>query len=101
MPFANLTGEPGKEYLGDGMAEELISALAQVPGLKVPGCTSTFAYKGHLGGIRRIAQDLGVAAILEGSVRSAGERLRISARWWTLRTAHRDSCDGASTSRLR
>jgi TolB-like protein/DNA-binding winged helix-turn-helix (wHTH) protein/Tfp pilus assembly protein PilF len=80
MPFANLTGDPGRDYLGDGMAEELISALAQLPGLKVPARTSTFAYKGRSGDVRRIAQDLGVAAILEGSVRSAGERLRISAR---------------------
>ncbi len=64
LPFANLTGEPGKDYLGDGMAEELINALAQVPGLKVPSRTSTFAYKGREVDIRRIAQDLGVATIL-------------------------------------
>ncbi len=80
LPFANLTGEPAKDFLGDGMAEELINALAQVPGLKVPARTSTFAYKGHNVDIRRIAQDLGVATVLEGSVRSTGERLRISAR---------------------
>ncbi len=80
MPFANLTGDPAKDYLGDGMAEELINALAQVPGLKVPARTSAFAYKGREVDIRRIAQDLGVATILEGSVRSMGERLRVSAR---------------------
>jgi TolB-like protein/DNA-binding winged helix-turn-helix (wHTH) protein len=80
MPFANLTGEPAKEYLGDGMAEELINALAEVPGLKVPSRTSTFAYKGREVDIRQIAHDLHVATILEGSVRSAGERLRVSAR---------------------
>ena len=80
MPFANLTGEPAKDYLGDGMAEELINSLAQVPGLKVPARTSVFAYKGRSVDIRRIAQDLGVATILEGSIRSAGERLRVSAR---------------------
>jgi len=80
LPFANLTGEPAKDFLGDGMAEELINALAQVPGLKVPARTSVFAYKGHNVDIRRIAQDLGVATILEGSVRSTGERLRVSAR---------------------
>jgi TolB-like protein/DNA-binding winged helix-turn-helix (wHTH) protein/Tfp pilus assembly protein PilF len=80
LPFANLTGEPAKEYLGDGIAEELINVLARVPGLKVPARTSTFAYKGHPTDIRRIAKDLSVATILEGSVRSAGERLRISAR---------------------
>ncbi|HEV2702533.1 MAG TPA: winged helix-turn-helix domain-containing protein [Steroidobacteraceae bacterium] len=80
MPFANLTGEPGKEYLGDGMAEEIINALSAVPGLKVPARTSSFAYKGRDADVRRIARDLGVATVLEGSVRSAGERLRISAR---------------------
>jgi TolB-like protein len=54
------------------MAEELINSLAHVPGLKVPARTSSFAYKGRTVDIRRIAQDLGVATILEGSVRSAG-----------------------------
>ncbi|HEY6456778.1 MAG TPA: winged helix-turn-helix domain-containing protein [Steroidobacteraceae bacterium] len=80
MPFANLTGDPAKGYLGDGMAEELINTLAQVPRLKVPARTSTFSYKGRDVDIRRIAQDLNVATILEGSVRSTGERLRVSAR---------------------
>jgi TolB-like protein/DNA-binding winged helix-turn-helix (wHTH) protein/Flp pilus assembly protein TadD len=80
MPFANLTGEPAKEYFSDGMAEELIDALGQVPGLKVPARTSTFTYKGRQSDIRRIAQDLSVATVLEGSVRSAGERIRVNAR---------------------
>ena len=80
LPFANLTGAPTKDYVGDGIAEELINALARVPGLKVPARTSTFAYKGRDADVRRIARDLGVATVLEGSVRSAGERLRISAR---------------------
>jgi TolB-like protein/DNA-binding winged helix-turn-helix (wHTH) protein len=80
MPFINLSGEPAKDYLGDGMAEELINTLAQVPGLKISARTSVFAYKGRNVDIRRIAQDLGVATILEGSVRSAGEHLRVSAR---------------------
>ncbi|HEV2700778.1 MAG TPA: winged helix-turn-helix domain-containing protein [Steroidobacteraceae bacterium] len=80
MPFANLTGEPGKDYLADGMADELINALSAVPGLKVPARTSSFAYKGRETDVRQIAHDLGVATILEGSVRSAGDRIRISAR---------------------
>jgi TolB-like protein/DNA-binding winged helix-turn-helix (wHTH) protein/tetratricopeptide (TPR) repeat protein len=80
LPFANLTGAPTKDYLGEGIAEELIDALAHVPGLKVPAPTSTFAYKGRDADVRRIARDLGVTTVLEGSVRSAGERLRISAR---------------------
>jgi len=80
MPFANLTGAPGNEYLGDGMAEEIINVLSGVRGLKVPARTSSFAYKGRDADVRRIGRDLGVATVLEGSVRSAGERIRISAR---------------------
>jgi TolB-like protein/DNA-binding winged helix-turn-helix (wHTH) protein len=80
MPFANLTGEPAKDYLGDGMAEELIEALARVPGIKVSDRTATFAYRGHDIDIGRIAKDLGVATVLEGDVRGAGERVRVSTR---------------------
>ncbi len=80
VPFANLTGEPAKEYFSDGMAEELINALAGVPGLKVPARTSSFAYKGRNMDVRQIARDLEVAAVLEGSVRSAGERVRVTAQ---------------------
>jgi TolB-like protein len=80
VPFVNLTGDPSKEYFSDGMAEELIDALANVPGLKVPSRTSSFAYKGRDTDVRRIAQDLGVAKILEGSVRSAGDTVRVTAQ---------------------
>jgi TolB-like protein/Tfp pilus assembly protein PilF len=80
LPFANLTGDAGKEYFGDGMAEELIHMLTRVPGLKVPSRTSSFAYKGKNIDIRRIAKDLGVETVLEGSVRSAGERIRVTAQ---------------------
>jgi len=80
VPFANLTGDASKEYFSDGMAEELINALAHVQNLNVPARTSSFAYRGRNVDVRQIARDLGVAAILEGSVRSAGERIRVSAR---------------------
>jgi adenylate cyclase len=79
LPFANLTGDATKDYLGDGMAEELISTLIRIQGLKVPARTSTFAYKGRNTDIRQIARDLGVGSILEGSVRAAGKRIRITA----------------------
>jgi len=62
------------------MAEELIDALANVPGLKVPSRTSSFAYKAHDIDVRRIAKDLGVAKILEGSVRIAGDEVRVTAQ---------------------
>lgn len=80
LPFANLTGEADKEYFSDGIAEELINALAKVPGLEVASRTSAFAYKGRNTDIRQIASDLGVATVLEGSVRSAGDRVRITAQ---------------------
>jgi TolB-like protein len=79
VPFANLTGEPAKEYFSDGMAEELINVLSKVPGLEVASRTSSFAYKGKNSDIRQIARDLDVATILEGSVRSAGARIRVTA----------------------
>jgi transcriptional activator of cad operon len=80
MPFANLTGDPAKDYLGDGMAEELIDALARVPGIKVPPRSATFAYRGRNADLHRIARELRVATILEGDVRSVGDRIRISTR---------------------
>jgi TolB-like protein len=80
LPFANLTGDPGKEYFSDGMAEELIHTLARVPGLKVPARTSSFAYKGRKIDVRRVARELEVGAVLEGSVRSAGDRIRVTAQ---------------------
>lgn len=80
LPFANLTGDPAKEYLADGMAEELIHALTRVPGLRVTARTSSFAYKGRAIDIRRIGAELGVTAVLEGSVRSTAQRLRITAQ---------------------
>ena len=80
LPFANLTGDTGKDFLGEGLAEELIHTLARVPGLRVPARTSTFAYKGRDTDVRRIAQELEVSTVLEGSVRAAGERIRITAQ---------------------
>ena len=80
LPFVNLTGDPGKEYFSDGMAEELIHVLARVPGLRVPSRTSSFAYKGRQVDLRQIARDLDVETVLEGSVRSAGERIRVVAQ---------------------
>ena len=80
MPFVNLTGDPAKDYLGDGLAEEVINTLTKVPGLQVPARTSSFAYKGRETDIRQIARDLNVGTVLEGSVRSAGKRIRVTAQ---------------------
>ena len=80
LPFVNLTGDPGNAYLGDGMAEELLVILSRARGLRVPARTSSFAYRGRDVDIRTIARDLGVEAVLEGSIRSAGERIRVTAQ---------------------
>ncbi len=80
LAFANLTGDPAKEYFSDGMAEELIHILARIPGLKVPSRTSSFSYKGRNMDVRQISRDLDVGVVLEGSVRGAGERIRVTAQ---------------------
>src|SRR6202167_5123706 len=80
LPFANLSGDKEQEYFSDGLAEEVINALAKLPGLKVIARTSAFAFKGQNTDIRRIAETLGVANILEGSVRRSGNRIRVTAQ---------------------
>jgi TolB-like protein len=79
-PFANMSRDTDDEYFSDGLAEEVINALAQVPSLKVIARTSAFAFKGKNEDIRRIADTLGVTNILEGSVRRAGSRVRVTAQ---------------------
>ncbi|HET9706867.1 MAG TPA: hypothetical protein VFP39_01050, partial [Gemmatimonadales bacterium] len=78
LSFENLTGNPGDQYLSDGMTEEIIGQLAQVRGLKVISRTSTEALKGTHLTLRQIADTLGVRHVLEGSVRHAGNRLRVA-----------------------
>jgi serine/threonine protein kinase/Flp pilus assembly protein TadD len=80
LPFANLSADPDNEFFSDGLTEELMNVLARNPGLKVTGRTSSFAFKGKQEDLRGIGQKLGVGAILEGSVRKAGTRLRITAQ---------------------
>jgi serine/threonine-protein kinase len=76
LPFANLSPDPENEYFADGMSDELINALAKVPGLRVVSRTSAFAFKGRQQDVRTIGTQLGVECVLEGSVRRAGRRLR-------------------------
>ncbi len=80
LPFANLGGEKDGEYIGDGLAEDIINELTKIPGLKVIARTSAFAFKGQNRDIRMIAKALGVTNILEGSVRSLGGRIRVAAQ---------------------
>ena len=80
MPFANLSGDPAKDYFSDGMSEELLNLLTRVPGLKVASRTSSFAYKDREVDVRQIGRELGVSAVLEGSVRQASDQVRITAQ---------------------
>jgi non-specific serine/threonine protein kinase len=80
LPFVNMSPDPDNEYFSDGLAEELINALAQLEGLRVASRTSAFAFKGKSEDIRKIGELLNVATVLEGSVRKAGTRLRIQAK---------------------
>src|SRR5215471_14122530 len=79
LPFANTSGDKEQEYFSDGLAEEIINALAQIPGLKVTARTSAFAFRGKEQDITKIAEVLHVTTILEGSVRKAGNRIRVTA----------------------
>ena len=78
LPFANLSPSPDHEFFADGMTDELINALAKVPGLHVVSRTSCFAFKGRPEDAREIGRRLQVRTVLEGSVRRAGQRLRVS-----------------------
>src|SRR6202022_3942192 len=82
LPFGNMSADKGDEYLSDGMTEELINVLAKVPGLRVPGRTSCFAFKGKNEEdiFRKVGDQLHVGTVLEGSVRKAGDKLRVTAQ---------------------
>ena len=80
LPFANMSGDKEQEYFSDGLAEEIINALTHIPGLKVTARTSAFAFRGREQDITKIAEALRVTTVLEGSVRRAGDRIRVSAQ---------------------
>jgi TolB-like protein/Tfp pilus assembly protein PilF len=80
LPFANMSGDPEQEFFSDGISEELLNVLAKVKGLRVTSRTSAFAFKGTNTAVPEIAQKLGVKHVLEGSVRMAGDRVRITAQ---------------------
>ncbi len=80
LPFANMSRDPDDEYFSDGLAEEILNLLAKIPGLKVTARTSSFAFRGKEQDITKIAEALRVRTILEGSVRRAGNRIRVTAQ---------------------
>ncbi len=80
LPFVNMSGDIENEYFSDGLSEELLNVLAKMPGLKVAGRTSSFQFKGENKDLRLIGEQLGVAHVLEGSVRQSGRKVRITAQ---------------------
>ncbi|MCJ7556227.1 MAG: tetratricopeptide repeat protein [Gammaproteobacteria bacterium] len=80
LPFVDMSPAKDQEYFTDGLTENLLNGLAQVPGLQVAGRTSSFAFKGKNEDLRSVGEQLGVANILEGSVQKSGERIRITAQ---------------------
>jgi adenylate cyclase len=80
LPFDNLSGDPEQEYFSDGLTDEIITALSSVPKLFVIARNSTFTYKGKPVKVQQVSEDLGVRYVLEGSVRKAGDKIRISAQ---------------------
>lgn len=80
LPFVNMSHDEENEYLGDGITEDLCTALSQIKGLRVPARTSSFMFKGKTENIRKIGKQLNVSTVLEGSVSKAGNKVRISAQ---------------------
>ncbi len=80
LPFSNMSGDPEQEYFSDGITEDIITGLSRVRTFLVIARNSSFAYKGRSPDIRKVASDLGVRYVLEGSVRKAGNRVRITAQ---------------------
>jgi TolB-like protein len=80
LPFANMSDDPDNEYFSDGVTEEIINALAKVVGLHVAARTSSFSFKGKHQDVTEIGRQLRVATVLEGSVRKAGQQVRIAAQ---------------------
>jgi TolB-like protein len=80
LPFANMSGDPEQEYFADGMVEEIITALSRIRWLFVIARNSSFTYKGQAVDVKQVGRELGVRYVLEGSVRKAGNRVRITAQ---------------------
>jgi len=80
LPFANMSGDPEQEYFADGMVEEIITALSRIRWLFVIARNSSFTFKGRAVDVKQVGRELGVRYVLEGSVRKAANRVRITAQ---------------------
>ena len=101
LPFTNMSGDPEQEYFADGNVESLTTALARLRWLFVIARNSSFTYKGRSVDVRQVGRELGVRYVLEGSVRKAGECIRITAQLIEATTGHHiwaDSFDGTMES---
>ena len=88
LPFDNISGDPEQEYFSDGLTEEIITGLSKVDKMFVIARNSTFTYKGKPVKVQQVGEELGVRYVLEGSVRKAGDRVRITAQLIDARTGH-------------
>jgi len=88
LPFVNMSGDPEQEFFADGLTEDIITALSRISGFLVIARTSTFTYKGKPTDVKRVAKELGVRYVMEGSVRRAGDRLRVTAQLIDAETGH-------------
>ena len=98
LPFTNLSEDSANDYFSDGMSEELINLLTRVPGLQVAARTSSFSYKERNVDIRQLADELGVETVLEGSVRKAGDRVRITAQLIDAESGRKPTTSSSRTS---
>src|ERR1700740_3240118 len=80
MPFTNMSGDPEQEYFADGIVEEIITGLSRIKWLFVIARNSSFTFKGQAVDVKRVGRELGVRYVLEGSVRKAGNRVRITSQ---------------------
>jgi TolB-like protein/Flp pilus assembly protein TadD len=88
LPFVNMSGDESQDYFGDGIAEDIITALSKIPSLLVMARNSTFAYKRRAVDVKQVSREQGVRYILEGSVRTAGTRVRVTAQLIDATTGH-------------
>ncbi|MEE8214526.1 MAG: adenylate/guanylate cyclase domain-containing protein, partial [Alphaproteobacteria bacterium] len=88
LPFDNMSGDPAQDYFSDGITEDLITDLSRISGLFVIARSTMFSYKGQAIRVRQVGQELGVQYVLEGSVRRAGDRVRVNAQLIDAATGH-------------
>jgi TolB-like protein/class 3 adenylate cyclase/Tfp pilus assembly protein PilF len=88
LPFTNMSGDPEQEYFADGITEDIITTLSKIPDLFVIARNSTFTYKGTAIDMKQVAQELGVRYVVEGSVRKAGQQVRVTAQLIDASTGH-------------